>query len=45
MAQKKKSKARAEIKRGLSVKSPKYIWDAELYDWPKMRELLKEMGD
>ncbi|MBF0120164.1 MAG: tetratricopeptide repeat protein [Desulfobacterales bacterium] len=36
-------KARKELNRSLSVKNPTYIWDAELYDWPKAKETLKSI--
>ena len=40
---KKYDKALAELNRCLSTKSPTYVWDAELYDWPGARKLLKEI--
>ena len=40
---KKYDKARNELKRCLSTKSPTYVWDAELYDWPQAKALLKEI--
>ncbi len=38
-------KARKEAVRCLSLKQPTYIWDAELYDWPSARRLLKKLED
>lgn len=43
IASKQMKKARTELERGLAIKNPTYIWDSELYDWPKMRALLKDM--
>ena len=40
---KKYDKARNELNRCLATKSPTYVWDAELYDWPEAKELLKEI--
>lgn len=40
---KKYDKARDELNRCLLTKSPTYVWDAELYDWPGARKLLKEI--
>jgi len=40
---KKYDKAKDELNRCLSTKSPTYVWDAELYDWPGARKLLKEI--
>jgi len=34
---------RDELNRCLSIKNPTYVWDAELYDWPLARKLLKEI--
>ena len=38
-------KARAELNRCLEVKDPTYIWDSELKNWPKAKELLEEIKD
>gem|GEM_PF-2319326 len=35
--------AHLEIARCLSLKQPTYIWDAELYNWPAAKRLLKEI--
>jgi len=35
--------AREEAVRCLSIVEPTYIWDAELYNWPDARRLLKEI--
>jgi len=43
--QEKYEKARKEAGRCLSLKHPTYTWDAELYDWPSAKRLLKEMED
>lgn len=42
---KKYDKAEDELNRCLSTKNPTYVWDAELYDWPQARKLLKEIED
>ncbi len=34
--------AKKELQRGLSIKNPTYVWDSVLYDWPEMKELLKQ---
>ena len=36
-------KARDEATLCLSLRTPTYIWDAELYDWPEARLLLQEI--
>jgi len=42
IVQKKFPLANAEIERCLAIKNPTYIWDSELYDWPKANILKKE---
>jgi len=37
--------ARLEAERCLSLGSPTYIWDAELYNWPWARRLLKKIDE
>ena len=36
-------KAGNELERCLSIKQPKYVWDAELYDWPNAKKLIQEL--
>ena len=35
--------AQKEAERCLSLSSPSYIWDAELYNWPSARRVLKQI--
>ncbi len=43
--QKKKTRAREEAVRCLTILEPTYIWDAELYNWPDARRLLSEIDN
>jgi len=36
-------KAKKELNRCLAIKSPTYLWDSTLYDWPKAKKLLEEI--
>lgn len=43
LKRKKTEEARREAERCLALSPPAYIWDAELYNWPWARRILKEI--
>jgi len=46
LLQKKKiTRARKELVRCLNIRKPTYVWDAQLYNWPKARQILSEIDN
>ncbi len=43
LQQKKYTRARDQVVKCLNISKPTYVWDAELYNWPHARRILKEI--